>query len=70
MSGWSASGHNGHGGGGSFHDLDEDISLFLAGADVWVVLVNVFHDLGLEFELDGEIPDGGEELPHVGSEGQ
>ena len=70
MRSWGASGHDGNGGSGGFHELDEDVNFSLAGANVWVVLVNVFHDLGLEFELDGEIPDGGEELPHVGSEGQ
>jgi hypothetical protein len=67
---WGASGHDGDGGGSGFEELDEDISLFLAGADVWVVFVNVFHDLSFESEFKSEVPDGGEELPHVGSEGK
>ena len=69
MSGSGASGHDGHGGSSCFHELDEGINLSLAGANVWVVLVNVFHDLVLEFELDGEIPHGSECLPEIGSEG-
>ena len=70
MSSWGASGHNGDGTGGGLEDLDEDIRFFLAGADVWVVLIDVFGDLSGETKLDRKIPDGGEGLPHVGSEGE
>ena len=70
MSSWGASGHNGDGTGGGLEDLDENISFFLAGADVWVVLIDVFEDLSVETELDGKVPDGSESLPHVGSEGE
>jgi len=65
-----ASGHNDEGIGGGLEELSEDISLFLAGADVWVVLGNVLDDLFLLFELDGEVPDGSESLPGVGSSGK
>ena len=70
MSSWGASGHNGDGTSGGFEDLDENISFFLAGADVWVVLIDVFGDLSRETKLDGKIPDGSESLPHVSSEGK
>jgi hypothetical protein len=46
-----ASGHNDEGIGGSFEELGEDISLSLAGADVWVVFVNVFKDFLFESSL-------------------
>ena len=69
LSGRGASGHNSNGGGGGFHELSEGVNLFLAGAKVWVVLINVLNDLSLEFEFEGEIVTGSEELPEIGSEG-
>ena len=66
----SASAHDGKSGGSFAGKLSEFIGLFLAGANVWVVLVDVLHDLGLEFELEGEIPESTKKLPKVGSERQ
>ena len=51
MSSSGASGHNDEGVGGGFEEFGEDISLFLAGADVWVVFVNVFKDFLFESSL-------------------
>ena len=70
MSGSRASGHDDEGVGGGFEELGEDISLGLAGADVWVVFVNVLKDLLLESGFEGEVVEGSECLPHVGSEGK
>jgi hypothetical protein len=69
LSGSGASGHDGHGGGGGFHELGEGVGLLLAGAKVWVVLVNVLKDLFFEFEFKGEIVTSSEGLPEIGSEG-
>ena len=64
-----ASRHNDEGIGGGLEEHSEGIGLFLAGADVWVVLTNVLGDLFLLFELHGEVPNGSESLPCIGSSG-
>ena len=69
MGGSRASGHDNKGVGGGFKELGEGISLSLAGADVWIVFVNVLKDLFLESGFEGEVVEGSECLPHVGSEG-
>ena len=70
MSSSRASGHDGEGRSGGFEELGEDISLGLAGADVWIVFVNVLKDLLLESSFEGEVVEGSEGLPHVGTEGK
>ena len=51
MSFSGASRHNDEGVGGGFEEFGENISLSLAGADVWVVFVNVFKDFCFESSL-------------------
>ena len=70
LSGSSASGHDNESVGGGFKELGEGIGLFLAGADVWIVLSNILENLFLLFEFDGEVVDGSEGEPSVGSEGE
>ena len=70
MSSSGASGHDNEGVGGGFEELGEGIGLFLAGADVWIVLSNVLENLFLLFEFDGEVIDGTHCEPSVGSEGE
>ena len=64
-----ASRHDSQGSSGGFHELDEDFKLSIAGTNVWVVLSKVFLDLTAKFELFGEVPEGSEQHPKVGSEG-
>ena len=70
MSSSRASGHDGEGSSGGFEELGEDISLGLAGADVWIVFVNVLNDLLFESSFEGEVVEGSEGLPKVGTEGK
>ena len=70
LSSSGASGHDNEGVGGGFEELGEDVSLFLAGADVWIVLGSILDNLFLLFEFDGEVPDGSHCEPSVLSKGE
>ena len=41
----------------------------MAGADKWVVFIDILQNLLFEFEFFGEVIDGTKELPKVFSEG-
>ena len=47
---------------------DDFTDFLLAGANVWVVLINLLLDGGILTELLGDVIDSGEEVPGVSSE--